>query len=371
MTEQRQPRRASAARRSLFPLAWRAVEQLRLEPAAARYVVPRLRLLEPSVEAFERAETRVEAAAAALAGSREPIVVGPFLSEVGVEVLYWIPFLRRLAHRFELDPSRLVAVSRGGVASWYSGVCDRYVDIFEFLEPHEFRGALEQWWAEQGGQKQFAVGAFDRRLADAAAERLDLGGHELLHPSTMIELFSKYWLQRVPLRKVLPHLEHRPFSAIDGESLVGGLPTEFTAVRFYFRETFPDTPRNRHLVASLVRRLAARGPVVLLDTGLEVDDHSAVPVPDLEAVLRPLVGVAPEDNLGAQSAVLARATSFIGTYGGLCYLANAYGVPAFALVDSPTRKLGLSHTPIARRLSTATGAPLSIVATTALEALAA
>src|SRR5215468_11398604 len=48
-----------------------------------------------------------------------PIIVGPWLSEVGYEVLYWVPFLRWFSDRYHVDPSRLTVVSRGGVAGWY------------------------------------------------------------------------------------------------------------------------------------------------------------------------------------------------------------------------------------------------------------
>ena len=51
-----------------------------------------------------------------------PLVVGPWLSEVGFETLYWVPFLHWVKAAFRLDPDRLVAVSRGGVAGWYRGL---------------------------------------------------------------------------------------------------------------------------------------------------------------------------------------------------------------------------------------------------------
>src|SRR5689334_23334751 len=52
----------------------------------------------------------------------QTVVVGPWLSEVGFEALYWVPFLRWVRAAFRLDPSRVVAVSRGGVGSWYAGI---------------------------------------------------------------------------------------------------------------------------------------------------------------------------------------------------------------------------------------------------------
>ena len=57
------------------------------------------------------------------------LVVGPWLSEVGYEALYWVPFLRWVKEAFRLDASRVVAVSRGGVGSWYEGIAGRYIEI--------------------------------------------------------------------------------------------------------------------------------------------------------------------------------------------------------------------------------------------------
>src|SRR5437762_11102878 len=48
---------------------------------------------------------------AAAAGSG-PILVGPWLSEVGYEALYWVPFVRWFTRHYDVDPARVIAVSR-------------------------------------------------------------------------------------------------------------------------------------------------------------------------------------------------------------------------------------------------------------------
>ena len=58
-----------------------------------------------------------------------PIIVGPFLSEVGFELLYWIPLLRWIKEKWQMDPERLTVVSRGGTALWYDGLNGRYLDV--------------------------------------------------------------------------------------------------------------------------------------------------------------------------------------------------------------------------------------------------
>src|SRR5262245_26039445 len=62
------------------------------------------------------------------ASGDDPIVVGPWLSEVGYEVLYWVPFVRWFADHYRIAPERLVVVSRGGVGGWYGDVATRYVE---------------------------------------------------------------------------------------------------------------------------------------------------------------------------------------------------------------------------------------------------
>ena len=55
-----------------------------------------------------------------LGRSGRPIIVGPWLSETGFELLYWIPFLAWAKTYGNFDPEQLVVVSRGGAAPWYS-----------------------------------------------------------------------------------------------------------------------------------------------------------------------------------------------------------------------------------------------------------
>ena len=82
-----------------------------------------------------------------------PIIVGPWLSEVGYEILYWVPFLRWVTNYRTFDPERLVIVSRGGVAPWYAGIGARYVDLFGFYTPEQVQQRHNDRMAE-GEMKQ-------------------------------------------------------------------------------------------------------------------------------------------------------------------------------------------------------------------------
>jgi hypothetical protein len=97
-----------------------------------------------------RAEWAIEREVARLATGSHPLIVGPWLSEVGYEVLYWIPFVRWVQATYHVDPERLIVATRGGAAVWYSDITRRSVELFDLLPPAAYaeRNARR---AEQGG----------------------------------------------------------------------------------------------------------------------------------------------------------------------------------------------------------------------------
>jgi hypothetical protein len=66
----------------------------------------------------------------------------------------------------------------------------------------------------------------------------------------------------------------------------------------------------------------------MLTTALNVDDHGAIDIREDGVMTLPEVPA--RANLAAQSAVVAGARAFVGTYGGFSYLAPFHGVPATA-----------------------------------------
>lgn len=300
---------------------------------------------------------------------REVVVIGPWLSEVGFEILYWIPFLRWVRSAFELDPRRVTVVSRGGTGAWYSGIGGRYVDILDLLSVDEFRELTEARTLKTGGQKQSTIGWWDTYVL----ERLDLKpdgkriGH--LHPSLMYRLFRSCWLGKAPLDTVSSYTRYERLPSIDVAELDGRLPSgPFTAVKFYFRPSFPDTEENRAFIEGVLAALRRRGEVVLLNTGLELDDHPEFVPGETLGALRVLDATAASMNLAAQTAIIERASAFVGTYGGLAYVASAVGTPAVGFFSKQSALVG-AHLEVGRRVADALEAPLAALPTSAARLL--
>jgi hypothetical protein len=264
-----------------------------------------------------------------VARSRGPIIVGPWLSEVGYEVLYWVPFLRWFCDRYGVDPARLVVVSRGGVSSWYRDVATQYIELLDLFDVPTFaaRNAERQ---RQGEQKQHGMAGFDREILSRVRQQIGDERATVCHPSVMFRLLRQFWLGNESLQYVQ---EHTKYTRVDLGDVPGvpPLPQNFVAMKFYSGKAVPATERNRQLLRALVERVAAESPVVTLDTGLAVDEHQDLLFDGIPNVMHLASHLTPQRNLGVQAAVIQRASAYVGTCGGLAWLAPLLGTKTMAV----------------------------------------
>jgi hypothetical protein len=317
-------------------------------------MVPRAARLAASRWMAGRTSARFEREFAALVARPEPIIAGPWLGEVGFELLYWVPFLAWCAQRFDVPPERWVILSRGGTASWYRLFAARYSDVFEQVTPEAFRDQHDQRIRQTGEQKQTRVSAFDEQLLGGAAARCGLSAWSVLHPSKMYEVLNPFWWGHLDTRWVRRHTRYSrlPSPVRTG---VPPMPPSYVATKFYFNECFPATDANRAFATDVLRALAKEGPVIALSTGLSLDDHHTHTAADLGVQHLP-EGLAPSSNLHVQDALVAGARAFVGTYGGFSYLAPFHHVPSYAFYSAAS---GFSpkHLALAQETIADIGAP--------------
>ena len=111
-----------------------------------------------------------------------------------------------------------------------------------------------------------------------------------------------------------------------------GLPQQYVAVKAYFNECLPRTQPTERFLSSVLERLTSVTDVVLLSTGLLVDDHEEWAtrherVHSIEHLLRP------EDNLAVQTRIIAGSRGLVATYGGFSYLGALLGVPTLTFYE--------------------------------------
>jgi hypothetical protein len=297
---------------------------------------------------LQRDTWRVEREIERAVGGSSRIIVGPWLSEVGHEVLYWVPFVRWVQAAYRIPPDRLIVVSRGGVASWYSDITSRYVEVFDVVEPTDYASALAARVATTGTGKQVTSEALDQQVLDVVRRDRAAAGARVLHPSVMYRLFSQFWSGRQSLGFVERQTRYQRLDApgVDLTSL--DLPDRYIAVKCHAARSLPSTTENRRLVNDFITAVAAQTSVVLLETGLTLDEHDDFSLEGIAGVVSLRGRLDPRTNLAVQTEVIARAQAYVGTCGGLAWAAPMLGVETTAMVGDP--RLLHAHLSVARRV---------------------
>jgi hypothetical protein len=308
-------------------------------------------------------EWQVEREIGRLVAGKEPIIVGPWLSEVGYEVLYWVPFVRWVQTHYGIKPSRLTVVTRGGAAAWYRDITPESVEVFDLMTVDEFtRGNVRRSEENGGSLKQWSSTSFDQSIVDAVIARRGLHGARVLHPSFMYRLFEQFMLGHRHMDFLRRRTVYRLIQA--PEVTLPELPADYVSVKLYTAASLPDTPALRRTLQSLVLALAERHPVVMLDTGLALDDHEDYTFERAARIVSLRHALDPRENLAVQSAIIARSRAFVGTCGSLAWLAPMMGIDTTALLADPRFLHG--HLQVGRQMFQAMGggrfAPLDLSA---------
>jgi hypothetical protein len=257
-----------------------------------------------------------------------PILCGPFYSELGFEAIYWTPFLAWFRKHVTNFDQRAIIITRGGAGVLYTNIAGQGVDLYALRSVTDVRRAALKQQRKTGLQKQTDITPFDQAVIQDAAKQY---GHRLpyhvLHPSLMYWACAPFWDETAGLRYLQSMCEFAPLPP-PNPPLPITLPEKFVAVKFYARHTFPyPHPETAEFVKRTVATIAAQVPVVVLESSDAYDDHTDI------AVVGPNIGslgakVDATQNLWVASAVIARATAFVGTYGGMAQLALRMGRPS-------------------------------------------
>ena len=343
------------------------LKALRAIPVVRNRVIPSLLKQELDQIPAAPAADAVKRDLRLLRKTKGPIVIGPWMGEVGFELLYWIPFLNWALKHYELADRRLIVISRGGARPWYRHLTSEYLDIFDLYSMDEYRQANEERWGEAGHQKQYTVEEMDHDVLARAKTALGIDHVELLHPSLMYRLLRYYWFEKAGVGLLTQHTEYRTLAPMPRSAALSHLPQDYIAARFYFRPSFPDTPENRAFAANVIRSISRETPVVMLNTGLKLDEHDDLKVPGagIHHVDRLMT---PEKNLEVQTEIIANARAFVGTYGGLAYVGPFYGVPSIGFYSTESELIP-AHLDVSWRLGRTVGTPAAAVDTRATDLL--
>lgn len=291
--------------------------------AAAKRVVARYATVR-----FERIIQRI-------ANGSSSVIAGPWHSEIGFEILYWIPMLRWIEATFGLSSERVIAVSRGGAEPWYQGVAGSYIDLLDHMTVDELRELRERHASRLRGQKQLRELGEDRPFMRKVVKRAADDDATVLHPAVMFGLFRWFWSGARPISLVTDRTMNAPVLPPGDEvPRLADLPERYVAAKLYFSDCLPDTQENRAFLGRLLEQIAAERKIVLLDTGPGMDEHRHFDS-SASGIINAAGLMTMRDNLETQTRIIANADALVSTYGGFSYLGPHIGIPTTSYFSHP------------------------------------
>lgn len=263
-----------------------------------------------------------------IASTKRPILIGPWRSELGFEVSYWLPWLTKWRLHYKIDKSRLVAISRGGASAWYDAA--QQVELYDYTTADRIRKAMLLDSQQHKSVKQNRITDWEEKLLPVIAHDLGLRRYHLLHPSLMYRGMTPWWEGDMGHKAAIKKLAFAAIPTIQ-PPLSLPLPERYVAVKFYARPTFPITDDHKNYVLNLIDYLTQHIPVVVLHSGLPTDDHIDFPLEYGPKVIGIQEHVTLQNNLAVQTAVIQKAVGFVGTYGGTMQLAVRCQKPSVGL----------------------------------------
>ena len=252
--------------------------------------------------------------------SDKPLILGPFLSNVTLELLYWRPFVAWMCARFGPRTAPVVAVSRGRIDTWYSGLVSQYFDVCDLLPFETYKTRMNEM-----DRTSKAVSDFEQELLDEVAARLGAAETEVVHPSVLLRICSTVRGGTVPIAWLAEHARYDRFDTppLPQTDVPGKEP--YVAASFWFNNCFPDSPGHRQIIDDVLQEVSRLAPVVIINPGRVPGLSDAIAANDR---IRVVVPPETDHTLRDQAAVISGARAFLGTFGGMSLMAPFYNVPA-------------------------------------------
>ena len=261
-----------------------------------------------------------------------PLIFGPWTGELGMEILYWAPWV------YEHALSSDIAISRGGTQFLYPSVA-QYCEIFDYLSIEQWVSYQESQIKTYGGQKQRLWLNSEHDLI----QKMDQNGEfvsrfNVIHPKEFFKF--AYPNAHDDVRILTNYVKAMQFSLPEAmialskknlldKSLASVPRGQRVAFGLYTRDGVSSTEMSIFLKHPIVVE-AMKGQKIYSVQSIYRDVHHDLK-DDLTGMLFPLRKSLLASNLADQASLIFNCSKLITTHGGLAYLGLLLGKDVLAL----------------------------------------
>jgi hypothetical protein len=278
------------------------------------------------------------------------IVIGPWFSELGFELLYWIPFINSLFIEKTFANKNVVTISRGGVDEFYSFLPGRHFNLLEHYSQENWSKITSDIWRDLGGLKQSKMVKQEVGMLLKLKTELNFNQNSrtlVIHPSLMFSLFRPFWRNKTwSVDLISKELNFPNFSKQESGS--------FGAVKIYSRPSLSISEASAKSIKEFLAKEKIK--LMIISSDSYKDDHEVLVLDRIEnSILVPIDEY--ENNLKLQLDVIKKSSASYTTYGGLSYYALYLGKSSFGFFTDSS-KFDLQHLKVAGLLEAKFGSQL-------------
>lgn len=267
-----------------------------------------------------------------MARRSEVVWFGPFCGEVGYELSYWIPWIRKFCEDLHLPDSRIGIITRGGAHVWYPNHLHS-VELFGLLSVDGF---LEL----QSSEYPTLIRNPEKRLIRG----LGISRRQIAHPREMHSAIAEFRGGACGIESLDTYFRITPLDRSVVFDRIRGLegfeevatPQVFGSVRLYTNSLLGS---ESNVVRAWQMTLGCARELTLVDIGprAKLDDHTSVDSPR-QGIETPLALGLLRNNLAMQTLLILKSKVLISTYGGSSYIGLLTGVPTVAIESGNTHQ---------------------------------
>jgi hypothetical protein len=292
---------------------------------------------------------------------KDILIIGPWYSEIGYELLYWLPYLWK---RFATDIKkyeRIIVISRGGVGAWYSWIKRaEYVNIEDIDSK-----LLNKIFTERkhgSFQKQMKFGTHEKKILDKFFSKYSINKEDcdILDPSFIFLSIWGFLLEERGVKSLKPLL-HKDFKIpkndlhsniiLDENNYFSELQP-YIAIKIYSNSCL-EINDNSTFYLNKIKLILQRFKklnynFVLLDFDIG-DDHSQMKLNNelfddlnIKRMSQMIDEIDVKNNIGIQSQIVKFSKFTLTSYGGFSYLAPMYDLKSLS-ISNKNEKIIFRH----------------------------
>lgn len=250
------------------------------------------------------------------------VLFGPWMGELGFEILYWAPLVNYLSKKGD------ISLSRGGISILYPGL--QYLDIFDRLDNTAWIRAQNDRKRILGGEKQRKWTFKELKLTNYFISTITTKDIKILHPNNLFELYGfssgKERNFQEKLLKDYVNVFDKEFKKL---ALNSKRANKSCLIATYTREGLSSEQLNNFFKTEKFKKLVSNKEMCFLSNTFGDNSHEFV-VPNQKVEDK----IVYRNNLEHKIQQMLTCKMIITTDGGLAYLSVLLGKDTYAIRGS-------------------------------------